>query len=102
MKIAVTPCVAVIEHFVLHLRTPPRLYLSLILIIIGVGLCTIRDFSIVCFYFTVYFVIYTFNSLEYGWLFLWFWWCISHSNISNHFQNKAIRAQMQLFSASSF
>lgn len=47
MKIAVTPCVAFIEHFILGIKVTGSSAIALVCIIVGVGLCTVRDFSTV-------------------------------------------------------
>jgi hypothetical protein len=53
MKIAITPVVCVLEYFILDLKYTKILILSLLLVIFGVGLTTVKDFSTVSFFFEI-------------------------------------------------
>jgi hypothetical protein len=47
MKIAVTPCVCFAELVLLKVRMGALMFVAMVVILIGVGLCTITDFHTV-------------------------------------------------------
>ena len=72
MKISITPVVAMIEVVFLHYNLQPRLYLPIIAIMIGVGMSTVKDFSVVCCNYPFFIGLLRVFSLEYLWLFIWY------------------------------
>lgn len=98
MKISITPVVAILEVLFLGKRLPLRLYLPIVFIICGVGMSTIKDFSVVCL----------FNhmsnhkpSVEYQRFRRWSEQCICNSNLPNPIQDEARTITLYFIATSS-